>query len=52
MIDQEKRGYIETTKLSGLLASLGEPFAPHEIDELLAAAVQPEKGTLLLYILF
>lgn len=44
MIDQEKRGYIEPEKLAGLLSSFGEPFSTQEIEEMLAAAVNPEKG--------
>ncbi|XP_060788780.1 dynein regulatory complex protein 8 [Neoarius graeffei] len=43
VLDQQKKGYIEPEELTKYLTQEGEPFSQEEMDEMLSAAVDPEK---------
>ncbi|PRP81235.1 hypothetical protein PROFUN_02069 [Planoprotostelium fungivorum] len=46
VIDTERKGYIDTEKLSSLLSSHGESFTQEEIEEMFSLAVDPDKGVI------
>ncbi|XP_020903178.1 dynein regulatory complex protein 8 [Exaiptasia diaphana] len=44
VLDQEKNGYLTTEELTKYMTEEGEPFTQEEMEEMLSAAVDPEKG--------
>ncbi|KAI5610904.1 EF-hand calcium-binding domain-containing protein 2, partial [Silurus asotus] len=43
VLDQQKKGYLEPEELTQYLTQEGEPFSQEEMDEMLSAAVDPDK---------
>eukprot|EP01137_Pigoraptor_chileana_P013227 Opistho-2@4603 len=46
ILDADAKGYLTTEELTRALTLNGEPFSQEEIDEMLTAAVDPEKGVI------
>lgn len=44
VIDQERSGFIDASKLAHLLMTMGEPFTQEEVDEMFSIAVDQKKG--------
>ncbi|KAK7152689.1 hypothetical protein R3I93_010798 [Phoxinus phoxinus] len=44
VLDQQKRGHLEPEELTKYLTQEGEPFTQEEMDEMLSAAVDPDKN--------
>ncbi|XP_059376975.1 dynein regulatory complex protein 8-like [Carassius carassius] len=47
VLDQQKKGHLEPEELSKYLTQEGEPFTQEEMDEMLSAAVDPDKNVIL-----
>ena len=47
VLDQDKKSYLSSEDLKKVLMEEGEPFSQEEMDEMLQAAVDPDKGTVL-----
>ena len=47
VLDQDKKSYLSSEELKKVLMEEGEPFSQEEMDEMLQAAVDPDKGTVL-----
>ncbi|MCJ8737250.1 hypothetical protein PDJAM_G00021970 [Pangasius djambal] len=43
VLDQQKNGYLEPEELTKYLTQEGEPFSQEEMDEMLSAALDPDK---------
>ncbi|KAM9466827.1 dynein regulatory complex protein 8 [Clarias gariepinus] len=43
VLDQQKNGYLEPKELVKYLTQEGEPFSQEEMDEMLSAALDPDK---------
>ncbi|TRY98441.1 hypothetical protein DNTS_017498 [Danionella cerebrum] len=46
VLDQQKKGHLEPGELSRYLTQEGEPFTQEEMDEMLSAAVDPDKNVI------
>ncbi|KAM3876955.1 uncharacterized protein ACN63O_011810 [Diretmus argenteus] len=44
VLDQQKKGYLEPEELTQHMMQEGEPFTKQEMDEMLSAAIDPEKN--------
>jgi len=44
VLDQESKGYLTSDELQKLMIEGGEPFTQEEMEEMLSAAVDPDKG--------
>ncbi|KAG5857363.1 dynein regulatory complex protein 8 [Anguilla rostrata] len=44
VLDQEKKGYLEPEELKKFMTQEGEPFSHDEMEEMLSAAVDPDKN--------
>lgn len=44
VLDQENKGYLTTEELTKFMSEEGEPFTQEEMEEMLSAAVDPDKG--------
>ncbi|CAH3178304.1 unnamed protein product [Porites lobata] len=44
VLDQENKGYLTTEELTKYMSEEGEPFTQEEMEEMLSAAVDPDKG--------
>ncbi|KAJ8341854.1 hypothetical protein SKAU_G00341450 [Synaphobranchus kaupii] len=44
VLDQEKKGYLEPEDLKKFMTQEGEPFSHDEMEEMLSAAVDPDKN--------
>ncbi|GCC21313.1 hypothetical protein chiPu_0019780, partial [Chiloscyllium punctatum] len=44
VLDQTKKGYLTQEELTKYLTEEGEPFTQEEMEEMLSAAVDPEKN--------
>ena len=44
MLDHECKGHLTREDLAKYLTEEGEPFSTEEIEEMMAAAVDPQKG--------
>ena len=44
VLDQERKDHLTQEELSKFLTEEGEPFSSEEIEELMAAALDPQKG--------
>ncbi|XP_050988982.1 dynein regulatory complex protein 8 [Labeo rohita] len=47
VLDQQKKGHLEPEELTKYLTQEGEPFTQEEMDEMLSAAVDPDKNVIL-----
>ncbi|XP_056111788.1 dynein regulatory complex protein 8 [Rhinichthys klamathensis goyatoka] len=47
VLDQQKKGHLEPEELTKYLTQEGEPFTQEEMDEMLSAAVDPDKNIIL-----
>uniref|UniRef100_A0A8C1WBX2 EF-hand calcium binding domain 2 n=1 Tax=Cyprinus carpio TaxID=7962 RepID=A0A8C1WBX2_CYPCA len=47
VVDQQKKGHLEPEELTKYLTQEGEPFTQEEMDEMLSAAVDPDKNVIL-----
>ncbi|KAA0710904.1 EF-hand calcium-binding domain-containing protein 2 [Triplophysa tibetana] len=47
VLDQQKKGYLEPEELNRYLTQEGEPFTQEEVEEMLSAAVDPDKNVIL-----
>ncbi|XP_064622499.1 dynein regulatory complex protein 8-like [Lineus longissimus] len=47
VLDTEQNGYLTQEELTKYMTEEGEPFTQEEMEEMLSAAVDPEKGTIL-----
>ena len=47
VLDEEKKNHLTSEELKKVLMEEGEPFSQEEMDEMLQAAVDPDKGTIL-----
>ncbi|XP_078314655.1 dynein regulatory complex protein 8-like [Crassostrea virginica] len=47
VLDQDGKGYLTQDELAKYMTDDGEPFQQEELEEMLSAAVDPEKGTIL-----
>ena len=47
VLDQDKKSHLTTEELKKVLMEEGEPFSQEEMDEMLQAAVDPDRGTIL-----
>ncbi|VDI39631.1 Hypothetical predicted protein [Mytilus galloprovincialis] len=47
VLDQEGKGFLLAEELTKYMMEEGEPFTQEEMDEMLSAAVDPDKGTVL-----
>ncbi|XP_056624429.1 dynein regulatory complex protein 8 [Triplophysa dalaica] len=47
VLDQQKKGYLEPEELTRYLTQEGEPFTQEEVEEMLSAAVDPDKNVIL-----
>lgn len=47
VLDQDGKGYLTQDELAKYMTEDGEPFQQEELEEMLSAAVDPEKGTIL-----
>ncbi|XP_030643894.1 dynein regulatory complex protein 8 [Chanos chanos] len=45
-LDQDNKGYLEPEELTKYMTQEGEPFTQEEMDEMLSAAVDPEKNVI------
>ncbi|XP_052010115.1 dynein regulatory complex protein 8 [Xyrauchen texanus] len=46
VIDQQKKGHLEPEELTKYLTQEGEPFTQEEMEEMLSAAVDPDKNVI------
>ncbi|NP_001314837.1 dynein regulatory complex protein 8 [Danio rerio] len=46
VLDQQKKGHLEPAELAKYLTQEGEPFTQEEMDEMLSAAVDPDKNVI------
>uniref|UniRef100_A0A667WYM0 EF-hand calcium binding domain 2 n=1 Tax=Myripristis murdjan TaxID=586833 RepID=A0A667WYM0_9TELE len=46
VLDQQKKGYLEPEELTKFMTQEGEPFTQQEMEEMLSAAVDPEKNVI------
>ncbi|KAJ8288680.1 hypothetical protein COCON_G00013390 [Conger conger] len=46
VLDQEKKGYLEPEELKRFMTQEGEPFSNDEMEEMLSAAVDPDKNVI------
>ncbi|XP_032225225.2 dynein regulatory complex protein 8 [Nematostella vectensis] len=46
VLDQDKKGYLTTEELTKYMTEEGEAFTQEEVEEMLSAAVDPEKGVI------
>ncbi|XP_055027837.2 dynein regulatory complex protein 8 [Misgurnus anguillicaudatus] len=46
VLDQQKKGHLEPEELIRFLTQEGEPFSQEEIEEMLSAAVDPDKNVI------
>ncbi|XP_071396258.1 dynein regulatory complex protein 8 isoform X2 [Centroberyx affinis] len=44
VLDQQKKGHLEPEELAKYMTQEGEPFTQQEMEEMLSAAVDPEKN--------
>ncbi|XP_065051477.1 dynein regulatory complex protein 8-like [Rhopilema esculentum] len=44
VLDQESKGFLTVDELQKLMTEEGEPFTQEEMEEMLSAAVDPDKG--------
>ncbi|KAL7862578.1 hypothetical protein SRHO_G00140190 [Serrasalmus rhombeus] len=44
VLDQQKRGHLDPEELTRYLTQEGEPFTQEEMEEMLSAAVDPDKN--------
>ncbi|XP_028654953.1 dynein regulatory complex protein 8 [Erpetoichthys calabaricus] len=47
VLDQEKKGYLMPEQLTKFMSEEGEPFTQEEMEEMLSAAVDPDKNVIL-----
>ena len=47
VLDQDKKSHLTTEELKKVLMEEGESFSQEEMDEMLQAAVDPDRGTIL-----
>ncbi|GCB65608.1 hypothetical protein scyTo_0004820 [Scyliorhinus torazame] len=47
VLDQTKKGYLTQEELTKYLTEEGEPFTQEEMEEMLSAAVDPDKNVIL-----
>ncbi|XP_064603609.1 LOW QUALITY PROTEIN: dynein regulatory complex protein 8-like [Liolophura sinensis] len=47
VLDSEGKGYLTQEELTKYMTEEGEPFTQEEMEEMLSAAVDPDKGTIL-----
>ncbi|XP_071490588.1 dynein regulatory complex protein 8-like [Diadema antillarum] len=47
VLDVEKKGHLTVDEMNKLMSEEGEPFTQEELEEMLSAAVDPEKGYIL-----
>ncbi|XP_043914063.1 dynein regulatory complex protein 8 [Protopterus annectens] len=47
VLDQDKKGYLTKEELTKYMTEEGEPFTQEEVEEMLSAAVDPDKNTIL-----
>ncbi|XP_041109753.1 dynein regulatory complex protein 8 isoform X2 [Polyodon spathula] len=47
VLDQEKKGHLEPEELTKYMSEEGEPFTQEEMEEMLSAAVDPDKNVIL-----
>jgi Ca2+-binding EF-hand superfamily protein len=47
VLDQDKKSHLTTEETKKVLMEEGEPFSQEEMDEMLQAAVDPDRGTIL-----
>ena len=47
VLDEDKKSYLTSEELKKVLMEEGEPFSQEEMDEMLQAAVDPDRGTIL-----
>lgn len=47
VLDQDKKSHITPEELKKVLTEEGEPFSQEEMDEMLQAAIDPDRGTVL-----
>ncbi|KAG2467726.1 DRC8 protein, partial [Polypterus senegalus] len=47
VLDQEKKGYLTPEQLTKFMSEEGEPFTQEEMEEMLSAAVDPDKNVIL-----
>ena len=47
VLDQDNKSYLSSEDLKKILMEEGEPFSQEEMDEMLQAAVDPDKGAVL-----
>ena len=47
VLDQDNKAYLTSEELKKVLMEEGEPFSQEEMDEMLQAAVDPDRGTVL-----
>ncbi|XP_035690792.1 dynein regulatory complex protein 8-like isoform X1 [Branchiostoma floridae] len=46
VLDQEKKGFLSQEELQKYMSEEGEPFTQEEMEEMLSAAVDPDKGVI------
>ncbi|KAJ8393059.1 hypothetical protein AAFF_G00069630 [Aldrovandia affinis] len=46
LLDPEKKGYLEPEELKKFMTQEGEPFSHDEMEEMLSAAVDPDKNVI------
>ncbi|XP_071962487.1 dynein regulatory complex protein 8-like [Antedon mediterranea] len=47
VLDSERKGHLTTEDITKYITEEGEPFTPEELEEMLSAAVDPDKGVIL-----
>lgn len=47
VLDSENKGYLTQEDLTKYMSEEGEPFTQEELEEMLSAAIDPEKRTIL-----
>ncbi|KAL5008099.1 hypothetical protein ScPMuIL_013680 [Solemya velum] len=47
VLDSENKGYLTQEELTKYMSEEGEPFTQEELEEMLSAAIDPEKRTIL-----
>ncbi|KAJ7989136.1 hypothetical protein DPEC_G00316390 [Dallia pectoralis] len=46
VLDQQKKGHLEPEELTKCMTQEGEPFTPEEMEEMLSAAVDPDRNVI------
>ncbi|XP_010877966.1 dynein regulatory complex protein 8 [Esox lucius] len=46
VLDQQKKGHLEPEELTKYLTQEGEPFTPEEMEEMMSAALDPDRNVI------